>query len=1847
MYNRCKIVFLLLFCCTWAAFGQQPVNVGKGSYAEYPPYYKSRTDEHGGDQSQKMIHKKLYITDRMKGQPVPTNDWWTDLLVSQYSGNLWAYPILVNAEEYGIFVEYPKHWTDDGCEMKSASRLQIHGKQFRPQAANADGWHDWGFHFLMNDGDKELKVTLAHGMPFTWLETQNLTLQLPYNQETVYLHHNQELTFPQTTNQLAVVIDGDVYGIYTPAGTEFILKNDFVEVHFPSSTGYLVVGVLPDVDSVEQFAGYAYNVPRNTRVTWEYEETAGKLHTHWSVEAQNLVNGKNTQEVLQGFIPHHYKRSYMDFNFSEYEYATPRGKMKMAVGNQFSISYDFTGIIPYWPAPSVNDELANPYSTERMTEMIHQYANKGSFGADTYWGGKGLTQMALYMTFAYELGEMELFGKCKERLRETLIDWLTFTPGEENFFFARYDNWKALVGYDTSYDSETFNDHHFHYGYFTYAASLLALFDEEFKKEYGEMVVLLAKEYANWDRNDLDFPFLRTFDPWAGHSYAGGLGGWNGNGQESSSEAMQGWGGVYTLGLALGSKEIRDAGIFGWLLESRGTAEYWFDRDRENIDYTRYTKPWNSNLTSQGVGWWTWFSGDPVWMHSIQWMPISPLLMYLSEDLAFAEWDYTRMWEEKEIGDWLTVSSNSALSNESGIGNVVLSYLQIFNPDSAASVFDRMWEYEMPVARNVDTGGISYYLTHSHRTYGEIQWDIYSDIPSSTAYYNTHDGQYTYVVYNPDEKERICNFYKNGETICTFKVPARKLIAYADAPYPADLIFADAIHVITPSATMQLNAHVIDQYGAVMENASLQWSVSGGGTITSQGNFTAPSSKGKVIITVTSGNLKNSHTLLINEAPVLSQAQILPEITYLESGKEIAFTLAMKDQYEFDYSAAVSWTIEKDGQVLRKDSVFNCTEIGDYVIRAVTSGKEFTSQFRLLPAFPNIALNKPAYSSSEENAGTLTRYATDGDSGTRWGSQHADDEWLYVDLLKSGYIAKVGIQWEASYASLYEIQLSEDAKQWTTIKQIHGKGGYEETEIYQSARYVRMYGLERASDYGFSLYEFEIYGISPDLNEKDIVGIKIVPEAVFLRENESVQLEAKCYNMLGEEVQSSVSWKAGENGQVTTQGIFTPLKYGKITVTATSGKVGGEQTYIVEESRKLKALHLYPKNASLVIGHSLTVYTEAEDQFETPFSIDDITFRVVGEGGTFSENTFTADRAGNYLLIASRDEIRDTAYINVDEVQKINLALNKPIFATGSESDGLLPQYANDGDMTTRWSSVFRDNESILIDLEDNYILHQVNLFWQESFASVYRIDVSLDEEEWKTVYTTVNSSGKQETITFDPVAARYVRLTCLKRSSQYGASLWEIEVYGVAEWKDPYPADILPVTNNLVFYLEEPTEVEFMVIDQYGLILPVVNDMLYEVDGGGFFNTENLFIPTQAGDFTLTVSYGDLIKKFPFTVYPSKEIAYILIVPHYYRIKPDENLQFYVKGVDQYGYEYILEEVAWQSDGGSITPQGNFSGTQEGSYLIMAEVAGKWAHAKVEITEITDENIAYNKPVEASTGTGSAADAVDDNPGTRWESLHQDGPEWLKVNLPHPYHITNVEIDWETASAAEYEIQLSADGINWETIQSVSGQSGARTDKFRVSGLGQYIRIYCLRRSTGWGYSIIDLRVYGLKLEAGEPYQINLIAPITQMEIGDKCQYRAEVKDCDNSPVTNYTIVWQVNGGGFIDTDGEFTAYRAGEYELTALSGLASVVQSFSVSSPVKIPTITVKPEIEIKENEINIQSPFIRQVILYDLSGRMIKIEDANTEEIYSFKTGGIKGLFILLIKTDAGIFSFKVNL
>jgi hypothetical protein len=125
----------------------------------------------------------------------------------------------------------------------------------------------------------------------------------------------------------------------------------------------------------------------------------------------------------------------------------------------------------------------------------------------------------------------------------------------------------------------------------------------------------------------------------------------------------------------------------------------------------------------------------------------------------------------------------------------------------------------------------------------------------------------------------------------------------------------------------------------------------------------------------------------------------------------------------------------------------------------------------------NIALHQPTTASSVQGPSWPASNATDGNLSTRWSSAFSDPQWLEVDLGSTQSICQVVISWEAAYAKAFQIQTSNDNSTWTTIySTTTSTGGTQTLNITGSGRYIRMYGTVRATQYGYSIYEFQVYG---------------------------------------------------------------------------------------------------------------------------------------------------------------------------------------------------------------------------------------------------------------------------------------------------------------------------------------------------------------------------------------------------------------------------------------------------------------------------------------------------------------------------------------------------------------------------------------------------------------------------------------------------------------------------------------------------------------------------------------------------------------------------------------------------
>jgi len=126
-----------------------------------------------------------------------------------------------------------------------------------------------------------------------------------------------------------------------------------------------------------------------------------------------------------------------------------------------------------------------------------------------------------------------------------------------------------------------------------------------------------------------------------------------------------------------------------------------------------------------------------------------------------------------------------------------------------------------------------------------------------------------------------------------------------------------------------------------------------------------------------------------------------------------------------------------------------------------------------------------------------------------------------------------------------------------------------------------------------------------------------------------------------------------------------------------------------------------------------------------------------------------------------------------------NIALNTISTASSVEGEGFEAGKAIDGDVATRWASIEgSDPQWISVDLGANYNIDGVKLSWEDAYGKSYRIEVSSDNANWTSVYSTTNGDGATDDISFSSVNAKFVRMYGTQRGTSYGYSLYEFEVY-------------------------------------------------------------------------------------------------------------------------------------------------------------------------------------------------------------------------------------------------------------------------------------------------------------------------------------------------------------------------------------------------------------------------------------------------------------------------------------
>lgn len=163
------------------------------------------------------------------------------------------------------------------------------------------------------------------------------------------------------------------------------------------------------------------------------------------------------------------------------------------------------------------------------------------------------------------------------------------------------------------------------------------------------------------------------------------------------------------------------------------------------------------------------------------------------------------------------------------------------------------------------------------------------------------------------------------------------------------------------------------------------------------------------------------------------------------------------------------------------------------------------------------------------------------------------------------------------------------------------------------------------------------------------------------------------------------------------------------------------------------------------------------------------------------------------LRYVTREHVRNC----IVKKESPDLFFKKHVTSSSTEGnmDRFKPEHAVDGDPLTRWSSAHGDPQWIEVDLEDLAFINKVYIDWEVAYARSFEVHVSRNGLAWVTVYSTIcNTLQSPKEIIFRSIRAKFVRIYCKERASQWGYSIWHLKGYYDPNL-DSHDFEELPVT--------------------------------------------------------------------------------------------------------------------------------------------------------------------------------------------------------------------------------------------------------------------------------------------------------------------------------------------------------------------------------------------------------------------------------------------------------------------
>jgi len=374
---------------------------------------------------------------------------------------------------------------------------------------------------------------------------------------------------------------------------------------------------------------------------------------------------------------------------------------------------------------------------------------------------------------------------------------------------------------------------------------------------------------------------------------------------------------------------------------------------------------------------------------------------------------------------------------------------------------------------------------------------------------------------------------------------------------------------------------------------------------------------------------------------------------------------------------------------------------------------------------------------SSQEAEFGPEFLIDANRKTRWSSAFENNQWLQVDLGDKVYLDHIRLRWEDAYGKVYDVQVSSDGDDWQTVfSQQSGEGGVENIVFEPvSVRFVKLNLKERASPWGFSLYEIE-----------------------FNPPEEELIVDA---------VASDSSGSAGGAPQWAIDG---------------DPKTRWSGAFLDDVWWQVK----FPEPVE-VGGMKILWETAFAEKYNVDVSTDGTTWKTVynmEEGDGLTDLIFFEPQTIQYLKIQCRqrgtgwgNSIWEIIFYKEDQLPVLQASTTRPVTQ---------PVNAMDGNPSTRWHSGDDGEQELIISLPERIDIGGLFISWGDDYATEYEVDADGGNGTWQTVSKKKRGNGSRDMLFFGSVPAEKVRLRMTKSSAGHGYSIANIEFKSGEEQATP-----------------------------------------------------------------------------------------------------------------------------------------------------------------------------------------------------------------------------------------------------------------------------------------------------------------------------------------------------------------------------------------------------------------------------------------------------------------------------